>query len=745
MGKQIVALRLLLLAGLSLGAQHAAASFQFFGNARQVNQLWNDSAHTYVTVTSIQFSQIGYVQLANSSILVNPCGSYLDVIEDGWLSGSMFDGIDPTTVSGPSLEFDGSFQLPAKSVLVGAMVWAGNQAFSAHLDPALASNQFPYSGSGNVVGNKGEALLQIQQTSDAGYHLSVFNASLGGSIHVRIRYLVANAAGGTPVYTLPVLFASDNSTGNPSFLQFQANVDSPVNGYILKISDATVMLNDSSSNNITFAPSLSLTAKNGRPAILRLTSFNGNDAWLGNYLMLNANIADSVIGALSKKIETIVLWRWNQPGWFVDNYYQSWNQQWSHTINGFGQDALNQAQGIASLCNLLAARGHRTGLIHSIEGDSLKQFPLASKDSKGFLSMQAYLEGFDQNYLLSKYSWNQQSEPSNPRADSLDIVKRTTASIADFIKSVHASIALYSDSTGTLHHLVIITAGPSTSSTQLAYTTVDSLLQGATYDGTAANWRGVSFGVAASSINRQKLVPYFGYNFPSIEPVQVSLKFRNAAKTFNYLFNPQTNSTFAIIGKSSTAWDTMLVWTGTDNTGNVTGSFAMLPSVNRAVLDSGLVKLWAADKNRLKESVENDLGGTYGILTRAYTLTATTADSTSGAGAGVHYLTNDQISSPEVAGVAGSPASVKIDKSFFGYAIVNNVLTLKFGAALTPTLLRIYDLRGRLIATIFLTDILRSGIVSIPLDGIMNHKRIQSLVACVEGSNVHKRFKVVLR
>ena len=255
----------------------------------------------------------------------------------------------------------------------------------------------------------------------------------------------------------------------------------------------------------------------------------------------------------------------------------------------------------------------------------------------------------------------------------------------------------------------------------------------------------VSFGAAASSVKRQRLVPYFGFNFPPIEPAQVSLKFRNAAKSFSYLFNPQTNSTFAIIGKSSTAWDTTLVWTGTDNTGNVTGSIAMLPPVTRAVLDSGLVKLWAADKNRLEENVENDLGGTYGIVTRAYSLTATTADSTSGTGGGVHYLTNDQISRPPAAGIAGSNAPAKIDKSFFGYAIVNNVLVLKFGSALMPSLLRIYDLRGRLIATIRLSDILRSGIVSVPLDGMLNHKGMQSFVACVEGGNVHQMFRFVMR
>ena len=194
---------------VSFFAQNTSAGLAFNGYVQHIDQIWNDSFYVYDT--SYQPSQIGDVQLEKSSITINPCGSYLDVTEDAWVTGSLWSWTDPALL-GAAFSLEGALQLPAKSALVGAMVWVGDRAYKCHLSPTMTAGQYPYDDSGTVTAKATDSLLKITQTAESSYRLSLFKVKFGESKHVRLRYLMANSGGGTAAYQLPVVFASGDAS-----------------------------------------------------------------------------------------------------------------------------------------------------------------------------------------------------------------------------------------------------------------------------------------------------------------------------------------------------------------------------------------------------------------------------------------------------------------------------------------------------------------------------------------------------
>ena len=696
------------------------------------------------TDTSLTEVPIGSVQLENSEIIITPKGSYLDVVEDAWLSGniSLTGNNDLVNLQ----FFTGTVSLPTRSVIVGVMIWNNNTALQANLYPAVYSNKKTYPDSQSIASGNKSNLCSVMQLTATDYQVKITNVKVGEAKHVRIRYLMPNSGSATSRYQVPVVFDEQYSSGyyydpynygyyqtisfNPSKIKLTINA-SAQNKFILTGNQLSMKVSDTSINMVPYQTPFVLTADSAGASVIQLTTF-ANGSWQGNYFLLNTLVPDTVIGGLSQSVETIFLWRWNAPKTFTETYNGIKN------LSAYGQSAVSQAQSISQVCGLLTARGQKAGLVHSIESKPSTVFSLSSKNDASYTQLQAYLARFDANYFLTGQFSNDFTKPSWAPREAVTSGGKDSSKL-ELLHSLTLSVGLYSSKSGVLHHLVIISSGP-IANVQATVTKaeIDSLLKNVTCDASSAQWQDVNFSQVVSSAQQQNLQSYAGYFFPVFQPDHVSLGIASGSEKFTFLLAPTPNDTLALTAKSLNPWDTVFTWTGYSAAGQKTGSMATVPVINKVVSDSGIVKIWAGDPNRLSDNVEENLGGVYGILTKGFWLQAGARDSVSNAGKTVPYLADSQITMP--AEIVSDKLSVKKLPAQFSYHVSDGFLFLELPVNGSNCILTIVDMMGRCILKTNLTAFGTTGMYRIPLSRFANNRFSQMYCAKIQGEGFQKNF-----
>ncbi len=676
-----VLLPLVLCAGF---AAPVGADINFFSYQKTLVPAYEDTARVYYD-TQFNMVQLGTSRLDRSEISVVPRGSYLDIVEDAWISGNLTDLSEPNLIS--SFLFQGLVTLPPRATVVGLETWKGDTMFRAKLH----QTQYSYTGSfpdslslERILDSRIASMRQVTETT---YEVLFSRVSIGESKHVRVRYLLPNEGNGNSPFSIPVLF-NPAFTAPPSFIRLTVFANSTDESFYLATQASPIQLHDSSSLMIPYESSIALTYAPKALSALYLTTFTAG-TWQGNYVLLNTALTDSTLQKLSKPIQTVFIWRWNAPQQIV-----TFNGQ-IKGLSAYAYSIINQAKSMSQTITMLQKRGYRCGLVHSIEGSKGLAYQTLSINDASSSSIISYLGTFTENALYSAYLNQGSPVPSwVPASGSSTSVINLAQH--DFLSQLRSATGLLGDTSVAYRHVVLVTVGDATTSYAENYrSTTDSILVHTTIDATNAQWRGVDIGASLPSIWDQSLAQWGSYYFPAFSPLTVQLRIQTSDQPYSFPLTSASAGNFSITARTTAVWDTLFTWIGFDQNGKVTSTLTTKPVIFREPLDSGAAKIWAHDPDHLAQVEETYPGGTFGVVTKSTFLQATVQDISSDTSSSVPFLADFEILAPRsLSARQVKPASVNAFKASFR----DGILTLTNAGDLRR--LDVFDLSGKLLASV---------------------------------------------
>jgi hypothetical protein len=393
---------------------------------------------------------------------------------------------------------------------------------------------------------------------------------------------------------------------NPGKIEINYSTDKNETPYLLRSNELKYQLTDGMSLQLPFQNQIQIIPINQTSTKFHTTDFT-EGSWKGKYLLLNTSIPDSIKGLLGKPIETIVLWRWNKPNSFVTRYNYG-NGQENRYISNYGYQAITQSKAIKDLAAELSKTGNQTGLVHSIPNKAPSIFALCKSGSTAYAKLESYLDQFTSDYFLNSGYYESDIQPDNPKDSLLDSSKY------EFLKSMKIVKGLYSNGQGIMKHLIILSCGPVPITRDLvSLEELDSLFTDVSVDKDNAVWRDINFSIIGNIALKRNFISVGNFKMPEYKPTSILLKVSTSSKNYNFPLSPEQPS-FSIIAKSDNTWNSQLTWTGYDASGSLISTATSTAIAYNAINDTGLVKLWAFNDERLSETKETNLGYKYGVI-----------------------------------------------------------------------------------------------------------------------------------
>lgn len=526
------------------------------------------------------------------SIHIQPHGSYLDITERAIIS--------PNLPQEDSVWIQGSFSLPSKATIVHFILSDSNNVFSSKILPNY-KGEFPVD---STLGDPLVKISLISSTLSGANNYSITIAALTPKKHygISIRYLIPNTGSAVADYNLNVLWHNPNLMPGIMEFSFKGEVNGPI--YALNLGNSNFQLKDGQSLQIPYQENYRLLATDNAGTKQHISSFEDGD-FKGQYLLLNTTVPDSVLSQLSKPIELLFLWRWNKPTCFVKKY--TGGNSWLTT---YGQNAIEQASAINTMVKHVAITGNQTGMVHSIQYRKPEIFPLCKKNSASFNVLTSYLSQMDEDYFLNSGYYEEITNPTNPD-DTL-----SDSSRIEFLKSLNIVKGLYSNGAGIMKHLIIVTCGPVRNSRDIiTLEELDPLINDISVSCDRAFWKDVSFANVEGGSFRRDFVDLDGFKVPQFRPSSLILQLANTGKSYSFPLSIDQNS-FSIIAKSEGTWSPQIVWYGFDKSGIPFDTAHSTALVYQSVKDTGLVKLWATNSERISEKLEFDIETQYGVISK---------------------------------------------------------------------------------------------------------------------------------
>jgi hypothetical protein len=311
---------------------------------------------------------------------------------------------------------------------------------------------------------------------------------------------------------------------------------------------------------------------------------------------------------------------------------------------------------------------------------------------------------------------------------------------SDFLAQIIQAKRLMND-TVQYRHIVVVSIGDiSTQYFQNMADTVTSIIGSGTIDLTGVQWRGIDIGATEPAGMSQSLSPYFGFNFPMFFPATVQLSVKTTDQPYLFPLDGVNPGPFAVSIRSQAQWDTVFNWTGFASNGAVTAATSTKPWIFSAPLDSGLAKVWAKDPSHIADREEIYPGGTFGIVTKATYLQATTKNISADVAHSVPFLTDDEIHTARTA-----VKKVKNALAAKNFAMVFHAGILIIRSPIAISKIEVFDLTGKLIMTIDpLRYIVAQGQYRIPLKSILHLKGIRAYIVRVSGVSLQKIITINL-
>lgn len=701
-----------------------SGGLSFYGYQRVLHGVPPDDTLTY------RQTYIGSVQLEVSRVRVTPCGAYLDIVEDAWLSGNQQYTNIPDLLDRYLIK--GSFTLSEKAAITGIVTWKNGVAYRAELFPSEYVYDKTYPDSASLIARMNSQMALLQQTSEGAYSLTLSNVDVGERRHVRIRYLLPNEGGGQAAYVVPILCDPGNNR-RPERLTVSIMVHAPSQAYTLQAPAGAVQVEDSNAVVIDYRSSFTIARTRQTQSTVHKTTFD-DGPWVGTYMQLNTTVPDSVLTLLSKPLEAAILWRWNAPFDFVQHV------NGRKALTPYAQEIVRQADKIEQVIEELAATGHRVGLVHSIEGDPLVVHAVSTAGESGHQDLLSYVSTFNQQYLFDTYK--DEPEPRPDWAPLLTSGFSINDARTEFSQALGALANLYTGDSTAMRHVVVLSVGSAvTGSWDLAAKDVDSVLDGATVYSSGAQWHGVGIAAVMPTSHIGGGLHIGGYPFPVFRPTTVHLRVDNVAMPYAFPLSALSTTSFAISIMTTQGWDTKLHWYGYDPDGNLIGTTETQPEVYETAVDSGLAKVWAADGSHVAEREVDNPGGVYGFVTKAMFLRAGTEHSTSDTAQGLPFLTADEIHMP----VAVHTPRVQLNATRPAvHSCVRGVLRLQTSQGFGLQRIRIFSLDGRLLLDLD-AGRYRTGVRTyhVPLAKLLSLIGARALLVSLTGQNTTYSFSLV--
>lgn len=684
----------------------------------------NDSIIKYRPV------KLGSLQLEMSQIHIVHKGSYLDIVEDAWISGNLSSFKYPN-ITGDYF-YKGTINLPNKIAITGMQTWKDTKMYRAK----LKSSQYDYDQTisdpaslESFIKNK---VIHLQQLNQNTYKLTFTMIDLGERKHIRIRYLLPNTTDGDANYNIPVIFHCPYNT-NPKHIKISMITDS-LNSYTIKSISGSIEIKDSSANIIPYQSQINIHQSKVIHSAIHTSEFYEGE-WQGNYLSLNTSIPDSVIKNLSNKMETVFIWRWNNNYNFISQSSQM------KTLSSQAYEVIDKAKSIKETMKKLSEIGHKCALIHSIEGNDIIQFGMGSKSDSTFIKAIEYLSKFDEQYMYNTYKNGKSTIPDWVPIESPNqtIIKNAQN---EFLTTIKLTKALFStDNQKNLKHVIFSSFINTPSSYDIITSEfIDTAFSDITCDPNNSSWRGINLNKIIPSTNNQGLFKWGNHYYPSFQPTTIKLSIKSGNTKFQFPLNINTN-TFNIKLKAKNEWDTLLTWVGYDHLNDSMGMTLSKPFIYSELMDSGLAKLWACDEEHQSETPsneENHLSFKYGFVSKSMYLQATTSDISNDTSFGVAFLSEDEIVPIEL-------QHVNKKKSIY-YNFFKGNLSITTPNKTTLNIMKVYDLKGKLLLKINLQKFHKcNGKYLIPLESIMKNKSQSIFIISVHGSSFSKTFKITSR
>jgi hypothetical protein len=718
-----------LLAGLIVPLQASVDFYSYLRNV-QIQRKWlNDSVDYYDTTITYTQRKLGPVQLEISEISVIPRGSYLDIVEDAWISGN----VNETNIQNLTEDYyiKGTLPVPGKAAVTGLLTWKGDTCYKSTLQPSKYNFDASYLDSITLRQALDSKIALLQQHTETTYEVTFARITLGERKHVRIRYLLPNTGSGAATYAIPVLFHSP-ATKPPRFVQMTVHANNSDLSYAVHTPSGDMPVLDTATVSVPYAPQVTLNYWPQLTSTMHLTTFD-EGPMKGRYLLLNTEVTDSLLARLSKPIQTMFIWRWNAPQTFIDYSNQM------KTLSGDAYSAIDQALAVKSAVRTLQKRGYRCGLIHSIEGDSTLAFQSRAIDENSGQAIIDYLSKFDEQYLFSKYSNAPDPLPVwVPRQVTAEALIEKARS--DFLSQISYSVKLLRDFADYRHIVVLSTGNPPAPYSKNIQDTLTQLLDSATVDLYDAVWRGVDMRESIPAETKQKLKPYLGFYFPMFFPATVQLSVANGPNPYLFPLDGIKPGSFAVTIRAADQWDTVFNWKGFASDGEITATYSSRPMIFTPENDSGLAKVWAKDESHLTEIEEIYPGGTFGIVTKATYLQATINDISPAVARGVPFLQDEEIHVQRTGIIA---AKKRCAAAGISARYARGVLLITAPVPLSR--IEFYDLTGRKIGVVSLDRFAwGQGSFRIALNTLGFLKARKMVVMKIIGGSVQKIMKLNL-
>jgi hypothetical protein len=708
---------------------HGLVDFYGYQTATVRNDTIIDGQRVARDVTRYNQRLMGYSELETTEISVVPRGMYLDITEDSWISSDV-NQLNIAGMTGDYL-YKGTLPIPQNATVTGLQTWRGERMYRARLKESKYLYDAQFADSSSLQQSLDSKIALLQQHTETTFEITLARVGLGETIHVRIRYLLKPGATQTGQYSIPVLF--DTRYGKkPQFISLTVYADAADQKYKLTSSTGTYPLEDTVTMLVPYEPAVGLQHAIPRTSSLNLTAFTAG-SYSGNYLAINTKVTDSTVIRLSKPISTVFIWRWNGPAPMITTENQI------KTLSPFAWQIIGQAKQLRSAMEALHRLGNACALIHSIEGSDSYAFKSRSINSLADSSAISYLKSINETALFENYRKAPDATPdwAVQENGNTTVIQHARDEFLGILSE--AQTMLRNDPKKDFRHIVLVTIG----GTEDSYH--KDLHDQVTLDGDSISidpdnsiWRGVD--IAATLPPRNSLYQWSEYRFPAFSPVTIQLTIRNAAQPFSFPLNKNTwQQAMTFTARTLADWDTVLTWTGFDATGKPTKTIDEHPCVFSCFADSALAKLWAGDNNHIAEKEEVFPGGTFGILTKATYLQATSANIADETDRTVPFLSDEEILAPRSATIRKqtspkAPAMIA--------CIINGDLHLKTPGQ--PSGLRIFDLQGKVLLDISIERYRTSdGGFTVPLSRLLKKKSLHTLVIQLYSNNCRQTIRLI--
>jgi hypothetical protein len=664
--------------------------------------------------------------LESGALRVTIFRAYLDVEEEAELSalGTVAAGADAKT-----LEITGTFVLPAGSAVIGALLWEGDKLLQGKLlDRQTADSLYE-----NIVDRNSVPPLRprdpliLELTAKDTYRFRIYPVAAGHSRRIRLRYQLPPTLGAdgvelvlrgaiAPLYKgsttqISVTFQGSEKVKTSLLITAQGSktqMTMPRTRLMQAADLADNMAYDFSLGWIS-TPSTRLLPIDPVRQLMARTSFpDGQMA--GNYLNLYAGVTKDVLQGLKLNVEVVVLWKWQNPG----NW--TWTNDYGDQLTNDPYEASSQAAYILGMYNSIGEEGTRIGLLHDDSKSAPRAFKTANRNQPEYAAAVDYLKSVSGNYPLQFAQLMKPAKGVKP-GKVPDAIK---SSKSRFVSNLRLVKTLYSSETGTIRHLIILTAGSDYESAGTDMNAAfDSLFQDEPVSIGPMN--GLQFSQAG--FLTQQAVRDHAYKgatiatewgeFPGHERLNLNVVVRNARKSYDFGVACQGGLTYkcenlTFHGKSDAVWQDSLEWEAYDEKGKAIGSVKTMPLLVENPKDTSIAVLWAGSGSAFSDKKELPLGPVYGFVDRWASLLSLQKDSLGGySDSGVPRITNvrlkdvipnydgeyrpDAMVAPAKVAGLGNPDSWRIERTNGGSLTVR-VPGLASGLT---AIMELFDLAGK--------------------------------------------------